>query len=301
MLEKLSKWLENWEEVKLKLDDAWGFFFVNIPYFLLWLLYFILFANLFGFWVAFWVYAICLFLAFIPLTEYLFYVFGSYRPLRTNKERQKLEPIFNTLKDICKENNMVYKKEVFLYIQDSMEINAFAFGRQTLCVSRGALKLLSEEQLMAVICHEMGHLYHGHTTLAIMFNIAVLPFSIVVSVLSKVAYSYKSYFTAKKSGFLFSVIYFLLTLIPNAFFLINDLISLGASRRNEYQADLFAFENGLSEGLLKLLYNLDKIHYKSPEKLTDYLQATHPPLTKRIEAIERKEEEQALKEGVTTY
>src|SRR5581483_4197349 len=57
-----------------------------------------------------------------------------------------------------------------VYIQDSRDINAFATGvspeKAILCVTRGALEQLSQEELEGVIAHEMSHVANYDVRLA---------------------------------------------------------------------------------------------------------------------------------------
>lgn len=221
VLECLDRWLENWEETKWKISGWWEDFFVHIPYLALWLLYFILFGVVFSFSIASIVYGISFFLAFLPLSEKIIYLFSSYRPVRTSKEKEKLFPLFQSLKEVLKENSNEYKREVKLYIDDTMDIEAFASGRNTLCVSRGALELLNEEELMALLGHEMGHFYNGDTMIELFLEIAILPITLVKLGLKKIAKAIKKGGKTYKAGWLVNLIFGILIFIPTPLFFLG--------------------------------------------------------------------------------
>ena len=57
-----------------------------------------------------------------------------------------------------------------MYTIDSLVVNAYAIGRHTIAVTRGAMETFSEDELKSIIAHEIGHILYGHTT-ALLLNI----------------------------------------------------------------------------------------------------------------------------------
>ena len=47
--------------------------------------------------------------------------------------------------------------------------NAFALGRQTLCITDGLL-LLSDDMILGILAHEIGHLSYGHTVIQLLIG-----------------------------------------------------------------------------------------------------------------------------------
>jgi heat shock protein HtpX len=141
--------------------------------------------------------------------------------------------------------------------------NAFAFGRTKsdgrVCVTRGILNLLDEEELEAVLGHELSHI--KHRDMAVMTMISVVPlicYYIFISTL----------FSGDDEGGLAIV-----GIVALLGYLIGNLLVLFVSRVREYYADQGSVELGgkphkLASALYKLVYgaaNMDKERLKEVE------------------------------------
>ena len=70
--------------------------------------------------------------------------------------------------------------------------------------------------------------------------------------------------------------------------LITSLFTSALSRHNEYHADSYAFDTtGNKQALISILKGLaaNTLSHLTPHPLTVFLSYSHPPVTKRIEAI----------------
>ncbi|EKQ54929.1 MAG: Zn-dependent protease with chaperone function [Methanobacterium sp. Maddingley MBC34] len=139
--------------------------------------------------------------------------------------------------------------------------NAFAFGRTKgdgrVCVTRGILNLLDEEELKAVLGHEISHIRHND--MAVMTLISVVPlicYWIFISMM---------FDRDSDAG--------VIGLVALAGYLLGQLLVLFVSRVREYYADQGSVEIGgkphkLASALYKLVYgsaNLDKKAVKEVE------------------------------------
>lgn len=127
--------------------------------------------------------------------------------------------------------------------------NAFAFGRTKgdgrICVTRGILRILDEEELEAVLGHEMSHI--NHSDMIVMTLISVVPlicYYIFISML----------FQDRDNGY--GVIIGIAAL---GAYLVGQLLVLFVSRAREYYADQGSVELGckphkLASALYKLVY-----------------------------------------------
>jgi heat shock protein HtpX len=186
--------------------------------------------------------------------------------------------------------------------------NAFAAGRKPsvayVAVTTGLLDLLSERELEGVIAHEISHVRNRDVRLMTLVAVLVGVIALISDILLRIAF-YGGARGSKKGG-LIALILALVGLIiaPIAAF----LIQLAISRRREYLADASAAEiTGDGEGLALALQKLlvDKSQIKRPSRAVAHLyiesplnqasgaQAslrgifqTHPPLEKRIAALE---------------
>lgn len=114
-------------------------------------------------------YAVAMLVALSPIGEWFIRLTNHTRQLETNREIDYLVPIFEEVYDEAKEQ-YPYLPKITVYTIDSLVVNACAMGRHTVAVTRGAMETFSEDELKAVIAHEIGHILYGHTT-ALLLNI----------------------------------------------------------------------------------------------------------------------------------
>ena len=73
----------------------------------------------------------------------------------------QIPPLYNMLRESCAVLDM---PEPELYISQRPEVNAFTFGhtRPYIVLFSGLLELMDDDEVMAVIAHELGHIKCGH-------------------------------------------------------------------------------------------------------------------------------------------
>ncbi|MDI9437622.1 MAG: zinc metalloprotease HtpX [Euryarchaeota archaeon] len=142
--------------------------------------------------------------------------------------------------------------------------NAFAFGRSKkdgrVCVTRGILNLLDEEELKAVLGHEISHI--RHQDMVVMTLISVVPLICYYIFISTIFSKGDSDSGAGIIG-----------LVALAGYILGNLLVLFISRVREYYADQGSVEIGgkphkLASALYKLVYgsaNIDKDQIKEVE------------------------------------
>jgi len=215
-------------------------------------------------------------LAFSPVGEWLLRVLSGARKIRTERDKEYLTPIFNAVyKDIA-DNNKRISKKIQLYIEETKEINAYAFGSNSISVTRGAMETLSEEQLKGVIAHEFGHMNNGDTKVTLVMTIGNGAFIVLWMILKLSMRKFN------KSDL--SLVFMFNAIIG---FIVAVFLAVG-NRRNEYMADKFAYDNGYSEGLIETLYLFREMSMGEKMKLKDRLRASHPNLDKRIARLEQQ-------------
>ncbi len=147
--------------------------------------------------------------------------------------------------------------------------NAFAFGRSLkdgrICVTEGILKLLSDEELKAVLGHEMTHLKNKD-----VLTITIL--SVIPMILYRVAWQFLFFGRRRDSRGENTM---LIGMVAFLFYFITNLLVLYASRIREYFADrgsvlLGNQPSALASALYKLVYGsarADKDSLKEVEGL----------------------------------
>jgi len=242
--------------------------------------YFLLFGILTGGSIIIF-YAIFLMLAFSNAGERLWRWVSGIRPLRLNAERERLIPLFDEVYDEYKTNTRRinrYRHQINLYIQETMDINAFAFGKETLVLTKGSIDLLSDEAIKGLMAHELAHFHNGDTARSLFAYVANLPLSMLMKKLRKIDSTLESGFIR----FVFSIFFAIFRFIE----FLGDLILMRHSREQEYKADMLALEWGCGEELAGALIQLYQISMEKPKAVKDMLLASHPPLTMRIEWLE---------------
>ncbi len=213
----------------------------------------------------------------------------------TQPRTQAEQVIYGTVQDIA-QRVRIKMPEVWVY--ESPDPNAFATGpsknNSMVAVSTGLLKNLNEQEVRAVLAHEMGHVYNGD-----MFTTTVLAglMNTFVYFISRWVYRH----VAERNALLaFGVYIFLqvvlsfLAMIPIAWF----------SRRREFAADAFAAKVYGREAMIGALRSIDgwvsraQHQYSSNDALATmkisgntrgfaHLFATHPPIEVRVAALQR--------------
>lgn len=109
------------------------------------------------------IYGISITIALSPIGEIILRTLEGATPVLIQEDREYLLPLFQEVYEQVKKENPEISREINLYITKSMTVNAFAAGRKTIAVTRGAIKALDKEQLKGLLAHEFGHMVHNDT------------------------------------------------------------------------------------------------------------------------------------------
>jgi STE24 endopeptidase len=180
-----------------------------------------------------------------------------------------------------------------IYIIDgskrSTKANAYfsGFGPKKRIVLYDTLqKELSEEEIVAVLAHEIGHYKKKHVLMTLIFS--VLTTGIMLFLLSLVVNSpsFSRALGAQNSSFHMGLIVFGILYSPLS--LIIGLLTNYISRKNEFAADRFVRENFrpelLSDALKKL--SVKNLSNMMPHPAYVFFHYSHPPLLQRLEKLE---------------
>ncbi|MEM4311961.1 MAG: zinc metalloprotease HtpX [Nitrososphaerales archaeon] len=165
-------------------------------------------------------------------------------------KESEMPGLYSIVRRICAKANMSMPKLMLAKIPIP---NAFAYGSpltgRMVAVTEGLLKELEEEEVEAVIGHELGHL--KHRDVQIMMFASVLP-----AIFYFIGYSLmlsSAYGNRREAGQLV-----IIGAISMAIYWILSLLVLALSRLREYYADSFSARN-VSDGARKLSEALAKI------------------------------------------
>ena len=187
--------------------------------------------------------------------------------LAANDYQKRLQRLLGGVEEIdgIPVNYKVYKTE---------EINAFASGDGSIRVYSGLMDIMDDQELVAIIGHELGHVVHQDTKKA-------LKNAYIASAARDVVGSAGSYGA----------------LIAN---LLGDLgealVSAQFSQSQEYKADLYGYEFAIDKGysphsMEKALIKLLTKSGSGSSNIMTHLFASHPQTEKRIEKVRKAAEE----------
>jgi len=265
------------------------------PYFFWFAFYFVTFwlitrlithENMISFIIIFSVYTVLILFSLCNPAEKLWRLVNGVRPLRIRYEKLRLLPLFKEVYLEAYQANNYLSKEIKLFIQENMDINAFAFGRETLVLTRGSIELLNDDCLKGLIAHELGHFSHGDTIMALIMSVGNLFVSLFMTLLTNIKTSIDSNQGGIIMGlikFVFDVIFYIFKSIE----FIANLTIMYANRQHEYQADLFALKCGFGLEMASVLIEIYKTLFEKPQSIKEMINSAHPHITKRIERLEK--------------
>jgi heat shock protein HtpX len=221
--------------------------------------------------------------------------------------RSENKRVYNLVENLCISTGMTTPK---IYVIDDDSLNAFASGIDrnsfAISLSKGIIEKLNDEELEAVIAHELTHIKNMDVRLLIISIIFVGIFAFISQAIFRTM-QFGGGRSDKKSGGGATILIALgLALVG---YLISSLLRFALSRKREYLADAGSAE--LTHRPLALASALRKISADStieavkrkdiaqmfienpqlPEKKKgfslDSFFATHPPIEKRIELLEQ--------------
>ena len=244
--------------------------------------YFILFSVGTG-GIAIILYLITVPIAFSPLAEKLWRKVSGVRPLRLKSEKERLLPLFKEVYVGAVRANPNLSRGIKLYIKEDMNINAFAFGKSTLVLTRGSLVLLNDNCLKGLMAHEFGHFSNRDTEAVLLATVSNFFMSFVISKLTDL----KNRFDSENKGGFIAGLYKILFYYPfKAIESVGELILMHRCRQNEYQADSFALNSGFGKDITDVLIEIYGVSFSKPQSVKEQLKNTHPHITLRIERLE---------------
>ena len=237
----------------------------------------------------FWLYAwgaVTLFSVFMAMfySQLIVPLFNKQTPLQEGSLRDKIQAFAGK----------VGFKLDNIYVIDgskrSTKANAYFTGlgpKKRVVLYDTLIDELTEEEIVAVLAHEVGHYKKRHTLRSMVVSVIQLGvlfwlFSLCVNnaALSEALGGDRAYFQL-------GLIAFAILYSP-----VNLILGVGMnvwSRSNEYEADAFAaryYEGGyLVSGLKKI--SVKSLSNLTPHPLYEYIYYSHPSLLKRIDAIKR--------------
>jgi STE24 endopeptidase len=251
---------------------------------------FLLFAALYlydnineGFWLWLWI-GLSLLMVFINMfyADLIVPIFNKLTPLNNLELRKKIE---NYSKDVGYLLKNIY---VIDGSKRSTKANAFFSGlgpRKTIALYDTLIEKHTENELVAVLAHEVGHFKKKHVLSGLLMSviqIGIMAFFFELCLkLPEISIALGGLDTNFHLGLIgFSIIFSPISMI-------SSILMNYVSRKNEFEADAYAKEtfNGedLSLALKKL--SVDSLSNIYPHPLYVFFHYSHPPLIQRLRAL----------------
>ena len=236
-----------------------------------------------GFWLWLWIG-----LSFLMILVNMFYadlivpIFNKLKPLDDGELRQKIEKY-------SKEVGYLLKN---IYVIDgskrSTKANAFFSGlgpRKTIALYDTLIEKHTDDELVAVLAHEVGHFKKKHIFSGLIMSIiqiGVMTFFLELCLrLPEISLA----LGGSEANFHLGLIGFSIIFSPIS--MLSGILTNYISRKNEFEADAYAKEtfNGddLSLALKKL--SVDSLSNIYPHPLYVFFHYSHPPLIQRLRAL----------------
>ena len=235
----------------------------------------------------FWIYAWILITAFSVIMN-LFYselivpLFNKQTPLEDGSLREKIESF--AVKTGFKLRN--------IYIIDgskrSTKANAYFSGfgpKKRIVLFDTLISEMSEEEIVAVLAHEIGHYRKKHVLKSLLSSVALTGLMLFLFALVVDNPLLSQAMGAETSSFHIGLIVFGILYSPLS--LVIGLITNSVSRKNEFEADRFVRDNYDPSFLVSALKKLSVKNLSNmiPHPTYVFFHYSHPPLLKRLEKL----------------
>ena len=254
-----------------------------------------------------WVFGIC-------LVWFLIAYFANTAIINASTDSKPLERcenkrVYNLVENLCMAVNMDMPK---INVIEDDSLNAFASGLNrknfTVTLSRGIIDKLNDQELEAVIAHELTHIRNNDVKVLIVSIVFVGIFSFLTQILFRVLFNGRLFRSKNsKGGGGGAIVIILLALALAAIgYFITIMMRFAISRNREYMADAGSAEMtrqpwALASALRKISADpyieaikqndvaqlfIDNPLHKGASFINEIF-ATHPPIEKRIQVLEQ--------------
>lgn len=212
-------------------------------------------------------------------------------------------PLFNKQKPL-EEGSLRGKIEDFadkggfrldnIYVMDgskrSSKANAYFTGlgpKKRIVLFDTLIGDLEEEEIVAVLAHEIGHYKKKHSTTGLIIATAQSAIMFYLFSLFVGVDSFAVALGGEQASFHLGLVAFGVLYSPIS--MLTGLATNALSRHNEYQADSFAKKNYNADSLVSSLKKLSKNNLSNltPHPVYVFFHYSHPPLLQRIRALKK--------------
>ena len=232
-------------------------------------------------------YIVTVLISLSPVGEWTLAALAGAKEIKRKDIKIRLIPLLEIVFEQAKERTPSMINSIRLKIIHDQSPNAFAMGRRTICVTDGLLNL-SDEEIMAVFAHEVGHLAYQHSAIQLLIgggNLFITGCLFILKVICWVITALCGLVTGLVSRNLFATVFATLAASLSAGLIwlwtkFCMLFLMWSMRQNEFVADEYAYQLGYGAVLASVL---DRHMCFAPENgLLKALYSTHPHSDDRI-------------------
>lgn len=235
-------------------------------------------------------YLVTVLISLSPVGEWTLAAMSGAREIKRKDIKIRLIPLLEIVFEKAKKRTPSMVDEIHLKIIHDESPNAFAIGRKTICVTDGLLKL-SDNEIMAVFAHELGHIAYHHSTIQLLIGGGNLMISGILLIIKVVCWLITGFFTIMGIGtksvwgtILMTIFGGLSTVSIWLWTKFCMLFLMWSMRQNEFIADEYAYQIGYGETLASVL---DRHMCSKPENgLLKALYSTHPNSDDRVAKLQ---------------
>jgi heat shock protein HtpX len=240
--------------------------------------------------------------AFISLfmSKWIAKMFHGVQVIEPNNPNPELRALVEKVHDLARRAQLPKMPEVGIY--ESADINAFATGpsksSSLVAVSTGLLQRMNNDEVEGVLGHEISHIANGDM--------------VTMTLIQGIVNAFAMFFSRVLAGLIASnveernreIVRFVVTILGDiAFTLLGSIVVNYFSRRREFRADAGSARITSSGKMVSALRKLQAVYElpippeegstatlmisNRPRSGIAGLFATHPPLSDRIEALQR--------------
>ena len=232
------------------------------------------------------IYLLSVLVSLSPAGEWVLGVLAGAQEIKRKDIKIRLVPLLEIVYGKAKKYTPSMVSSIRLKIIHDEKPNAFALGRRTICVTDGLLQL-SDEEIMAVFAHEIGHIACGHCVIYLMIGGGNLMIAGGLLLLKLTCWMFTALCgllaMGMRSALWRMLIVFFGVLSSLSIWLWTKFCLLflrWSMRQNEFVADEYAYNIGFGNSLARVL---DEQLCSTPERgLLRALYATHPHSDDRV-------------------
>ena len=235
-------------------------------------------------------YIVTVLISLSPIGEWTLATLAGAKEIKRKDIKIRLIPLLEIVFEQAKERTPSMINSIRLKIIHEQSPNAFAIGRRTICVTDGLLNL-SDEEIMAVFAHEVGHLAYQHSAIQLLIgggNLFISGFLLIIKVVcwiitgmfALVGISTRSFW----GGFFMTLFGSLSAVLIWFWTKFCMLFLMWSMRQNEFVADEYAYKLGYGAILASVL---DRHMCSVPGNgLLKALYSTHPHSDERVARLQ---------------